>query len=235
MIIRLMPPLLFAGLVLPAAALAHTVWLTPAGGGPDGWQVRFGGHAGRILAFAPEKLKTVEAFDAGGTKLSVTRRSGPDGVRLQTSGAPSVITAHFDNGIFTNRSDGPSVQKPLDQVPTGISATRAIKYHKTIAAWTPMVTRPVGQPFEVVPLSAAQPIAGEPMKLRVLIDGKPAAGIKIARNEEGADAVTDAQGIAGFTPVRGFNKLWSGRRTAVEGDPTHTQVSIEYSLGFDAK
>lgn len=235
MFARLLPPLLFAGLVLPAAALAHTVWLTPAAGGPEGWQVRFGGHAGRVMAYPPEKLKTVEAFDANGRPLAVTRWVGADGVRLKTDGAPSVIVAHYDNGIHTRRSDGPSVEKPLNEVPTGIRATRTIKYHKTIAAWTPMVTRPVGQPFEVVPLSSAQPIAGEPFKVRVLVDGKPTAGINIARNEEGADAVTDGDGIAAFIPARGFNKLWSGQRTDVEGEPTHTQLSIEYSLGFDAK
>lgn len=222
-------------LLLAGPATAHTIWLVPAAGALDGWRVLFGGHAGRTQTYPPEKLKEVEARDASGKLLPVKRHIMPDGVRLTVQGRPSLITAHYDNGIHTRRSDGPSVAKPLNEVPTGIRATRAIKYHKTVADWAPVVTRPVGQPFEVVPLSAVQPAAGHPMQIRVLIGGKPAAGIRIARDEEGADAVTDAQGLAIFTPAKGYNKLWSGRRTAVEGNPAYTELSVEYSFGFDAE
>ena len=82
-----------------------------------------------------------------------------------------------------------------DTSPSAISAAWAVKHHKTVVAWTPLVAKPAGQPFEVVPLSAVQPRAGQPMKVRVLIDGKPAAGIKIAREEGQDEAVTDAQGV----------------------------------------
>lgn len=217
---------------VPAAA--HTVWLVPEPSGGD-WRVLFGGHAGNTEAYSPAKLKTVTATGADGKALQVTRRVADDGVRLAVAGKPSLILAHYDNGIHTSRSNGPPVQKPMNEVPNALRATRAIKYHKTVAAWTPAVTRPAGQPFEVVPLSATQPVAGRPMQVRVLIGGKPAAGIAIARNEEGSDAVTDAQGVASFVPTKGFNKLWSGRRTPVSGNPAYTQESIEYSLGFFAR
>jgi len=234
MAFRVAMPLVLAAMLMPATVNAHTIWLTPVSGGPDGWHVQFGGHAGAVLRYPAENLKEVSAVDSAGKPVALTRNILPDGVRLKTKGQPSVIIAHYDNGIHTKRSDGPSVPKPLNEVPTGISATKAIKYHKTIVSWTPAVTRALGQPLEVVPLSAAQPVAGRPMKVRVLKDGKPIAGISIARNEEGRDAVTDAQGIASFVPVKGFNRLWAGWRAPVTGDPTHTLVSIEYSLGFDA-
>jgi nickel transport protein len=221
-----------AALTLAAPALGHTVWLMPEAGG---WRVLFGGHAGAIDPYPAAKLKTVTALAASGARLAVTRRVAPDGVHLTVAGTPSLILAHYDNGIHTKRSNGPSVEKPMDQVPHALGATRAIKYHKTIAAWTAIVARPAGQPFEVVPLSATQPVAGTPMRVRVLIAGKPAPGIKIARNEEGSDAVTNAQGIASYTPVKGFNKLWSGKRTPIKGNRAYTEDSIEYSLGFVAR
>lgn len=223
------------GVGLAAPAIAHTVWLVPDSGKAAGWHVLFGGHAGKIDPYPAQKLKTVTALGADGKALKVARTVAADGVHLSIAGKPSLILAHYDNGTHTKRSDGPSVEKPMNQVPNALSATRAIKYHKTVAAWTPIVTKAQGQPFELVPLSAAQPVAGRPMKVRVLVGGKPAAGIAISRNEEGRDAVTDAQGVASFTPAAGFNKLWSGKRTPIKGNPVFTEDSIEYSLGFFAK
>lgn len=228
--------LLLVGLGMATPALAHTVWLAPeAGSGQAGWHVLFGGHAGAITPYAAEKLKTVTAIAANGRALGVSRATRSDGVHLTVSGPASLILAHYDNGIHTKRSDGPSVEKPMNLVPRALSATRAIKYHKTIAAWTPIVARPAGQPFELVPLSATQPEAGKAMLLKVLIGGRPAPGIKVSRNEEGEDATTDARGVARFIPRRGFNKVWSGKRTQVRGNPAFTEDSIEYSLGFFAK
>lgn len=227
--------LLLAGLVAATPVLAHTVWLVPEASGQAGWHVLFGGHAGAINPYAGERLKTVTAVSENGRPLAVSRVTRSDGVHLTVSGPASLILAHYDNGIHTKRSNGPSVEKPMDQVPSAVSATRAIKYHKTIAAWAPIVTRPAGQPFELVPLSAAQPEAGKPMLIKVLIGGRPVPGIKVARNEEGSDAVTDARGVARFVPQRGFNKVWSGKRTPVRGNPAFTEDSIEYSLGFFAK
>lgn len=229
-----LPWLFAAAALIGGPAAAHTVWLSPAAGEAGSWRVLFGGHAGKLESYQPDKLKAVKALDAAGRPLKVSRSAGTDGVRLSIAGQPSLILADYDNGVHTRRSDGPSVAKPMNEVPTAISATWAVKHHKTIAAWTPIVTKPAGQPFEVVPLSAAQPRAGQPMKVRVLIDGKPAAGIKVSRDEDGEGPVTDAQGVATFTPAKGFNKLWSGKRRPVKGEPRYTQVSIEYSLGFDA-
>lgn len=228
--------LLVAGLAVAAPALAHTVWLVPESGTrQQGWHVLFGGHAGVLNPYSAEKLKTVSAVAVDGRALAVSRVTRSDGVHLMLSGPASLILAHYDNGIHTKRRDGPSVERPMNLVPTAISASQTIKYHKTIAAWAPIVTRAAGQPFELVPLSAAQPEAGKPMLIKVLIGGRPAPGIKVSRNEEGQDAVTDANGVARFVPQRGFNKVWSGKRTPVRGNPAFTEQSIEYSLGFFAK
>ncbi len=227
---RVFAALLALGLAVPAAA--HTVWLVPEGGG---WQVLFGGHAGASQSYPAANLKAVTALAADGSALAVSRSVRDDGVRLTVAGAPSLILAHYDNGIHTTRSDGPSAVRPMNEVPNALRATRAIKYHKTIAAWLPIVARPAGQPFEVVPVSARQPVAGRPMRVRVFIGGRPAAGIKVARNEDSGDVVTNAEGFANFTPTQGFNKLWAGRRTPVSGNRAYTEESIEYSLGFFAR
>jgi nickel transport protein len=222
---------------LTSAAGAHTVWLEPAGNSDSDYRVMFGGHAGKKETYKPEKLKSVDATDAKGNALKISRDVTADGVLLHVNGTPAIITMHFDNGIHSRGDSGPSVEKPMNEVPGAKRATYAVKYHKTIVAWSPRVTKPLDQPFEVIPLEGSQPRAGQPMKVRVLQQGKPVAGVKLGRGEEGsaADPVTDADGVAVFIPAAGFNKLWAGKRTPVSGDPKYTELSYEYLLGFNAK
>jgi nickel transport protein len=229
--------LTLAALLLVAGhAAAHTAWLEPDPAAAGTYVVRFGGHAGKTESYPPEKLKSVQARDARGATLPVSTAAGADGVRVSVQGTPAVLTLHYDNGIYSRATGGKSLPKPMNENPGATQGTHAVKYGKYIAAWGEAVTRPFGQPFEVVPVSGAAPRAGQPWRVLVLIDGKPAADIAVARDEGSADAVkTDADGVATFVPQQGPNKLWSGRRTAVTGDPRFTQLSIEYLLAFDLR
>jgi nickel transport protein len=218
-------------------AFGHTVWLEPVARSAGDYQVLFGGHAGKLETYQPAKLKQVDAVDKSGKSLVVSRNVTADGVRLHVDGSPAMIAMHFDNGIHSRPPTGPTVEKPMNEVPGSTRATYAVKYHKTVVDWSSLVTQVIGQPFEVVPLSAQQPVADQPFRIRVLQDGKPVAGVKLGRGEEGtaADPVTDADGVAAFVPKSGFNRLWAGKRIAVTGNPKYTELSYEYSFGFDAK
>lgn len=220
-----------------SSALAHTVWLEPVAQGASDYRVMFGGHAGKVQSYDPQKLKQVDATDEQGKALKVSRQVTADGVQLHVDGAPALVAMHFDNGIHTRPPSGPSVEKPMSEVPGATRATYAVKYHKTIVDWSPLATRSIGQPFEVVPLDATAPVADQPVRVRVLQDGKPVAGVKLGRGEEGtaSDPVTNADGVASFIPTRGFNRLWAGKRIPVSGNPQYTELSYEYSLGFTAK
>jgi nickel transport protein len=225
-----------AALAFTATSLAHTVWLETIEGTPGEYRVTFGGHAGKLEPYRPEKLKTIDVVDAQGKQLAVKRSVGGDGIRLQVDGAPALISMYFDNGIHTRTQDGPSIEKPMNEVPGATRATNALKYHKTIVQWSPLVTQAIKQPFEVVPLDATQPVAGKPFRVQVFQDGKPVPGVRLGKGEEGTatDPVTDGQGIAAFVPQKGFNKLWAGKRTQVANNPKYTELSYEYLLGFNA-
>lgn len=227
-----------AGLLLVAAgaAAAHTAWLEPDAVAAGTYVVRFGGHGGKTEAYAPEKLKSVQARDAKGAALVVATSVHGDGVRVAVKGAPAVLGLHFDNGIYSRAPDARSVPRPMNENPGATQGTHAVKYGKFIAQWGEIATRPLGQPFEVVPVSAAAPRAGQPWKLRVLIGGKPAAGVRVGVGEDGPQSVTtDADGVATVLPQPGLNKLWSGRRSQVAGDPRFTELSIEYLLAFELR
>jgi nickel transport protein len=224
---------LAAGAVAGPAA-AHTVWLERAGDGPNGWQVLFGGHGGELEPLEPEKLRTISAIDAQGALVPVFRTDDGAEVTLRFPEAASLVAVHLDNGIWSRDELGQSVNQPMEEVPGAEAATWAVKYHKTILRWDDVVWEPVGQPFEVVPLANGQPRAGEPLRVQVLLHGEPRAGIRIGRGEAGEAVETDARGIATFVPEPGFNKLWAGLRLPVDA-PTHTELSYEYLLGFEAR
>ena len=221
---------------ITTSAVAHTVWLEPAKEHPGEYRVVFGGHAGKVEPYNPEKLKAIDALDASGKKLKVTRSVDASGARLHIDGTPALIAMHFDNGIHTRTAEGPSVEKPMNEVPGATRATYAVKHHKTIVYWSSLATKALGQPFEVVPLDATTPVAGKPLRVKVLQDGKPIAGVKLGRGEEGKpnDPVTDAEGIAAFVPEKGFNKLWAGERIPQNDNPKYSELSYEYLLGFNA-
>ncbi|MEN8720455.1 MAG: DUF4198 domain-containing protein [Oceanococcaceae bacterium] len=218
-------------LIVAPATLAHTAWLEP-GASDDSWLLKFGGHGGKYEPAAPEKLREVRAVAADGKPLPLRRQPGDDTVLLQVFGTPALITLHYDNGIYSRRSDGPSVNRPMSEVPGATSAVNALKYHKTIVNWGPQATQPQGQVFEVVPLNATPPQAGQPFAFEVRLNGQPLAGAKYGRGEDDGSGETDARGRASFVPEAGFNKLWAGQRQEIADHPDFTQLSYEYALGF---
>lgn len=217
------------------AAVAHMMWLEPAGADGE-YRVLFGGHAGRTEPYPAAKVGAIQAWDAKGRVLDVRRQDlpGEQGVRVSAAGAV-LLVGSFDNGYWSKGADGKSRNVPMTELPGAVSGVQAIKYHKLIAGWAASVARPVGQPFEVTPVTATAPRAGEPMAVRVTIGGKPAAGIALAFDEEGRDAVSGTDGVATLTPRAGRNRLWAGQRVAITDDPKTTQRSIGYSLVFDAR
>ena len=226
-------PLLLTAITTGTQALAHTAWLEPDPARPQHYRLLFGGHAGALENYAPDKLQSVTALDSAGEALPVTRQIEGGAVVLVLDQQTAVLGLYFDNGIWTRDPMGRSVNQPMDSVPGATAATWAVKYHKTVFAWTSLATRPLGQDFEVTPLQPSQPRAGEPMQVRVTLHGEPLAGVQLGHGEIGDMGPTDENGIAEFMPRPGFNRLWAGKRLPVE-ETGYSELSYEYLLGFTA-
>lgn len=230
-------PLLAATIVaclFTPLACAHTVWLEQDGKQND-YIVRFGGHAGVLEEFPPQKLKQIAAIDAEGQQINVAREDQQAGVRLSAAQTPSLITLFYDNGYWSTLSSGRSENLPMDQVADAVSAVWAVKYHKYIQRWDAQAIQPQGQAFELVPLDEKAPAAGQPVSFQVLIDGEPAEGIELAFGEAGKEAISDANGHATLTTRSGVNRIWAGQRLEVTDNSQYTQLSTEYSLVFHAE
>lgn len=210
--------------------MAHSVWIEPTEK-KHRYNVMFGGHAGKVVKYRPEKIKLVQAFDAFGKDLPVTRHDQFESSQLQLQPETALVAIYFNNGVWSKNKLGKSVNKPMDEVPTAIRATKAIKYHKAILEWSDVVFDSLGQEFEVIPLDRSRPQAGKPMAVKVLLQGQPIEGVKLGYGELGEVGKTNARGITEFIPKPGFNKLWAGKRFQVQNE-SYTELSYEYLLSF---
>lgn len=220
---------------LTSSAVAHTVWLEPEPGQTNVYRVFFGGHAGALEAYDARKLISVVAYDQAGASVDVARNETADGVLLSAEANPALFVVHFHNGIHTRDAQGRSFERPMSQVEGARSATNTPKYHKLIVEWNARSIAAQGQEFEVVPLDAEQPTAGQPMRVQVLINGEPAEGIRLGHGEEGDEGVSGADGVATFTPRPGLNRMWAGKRFPITDNPDFSELSYEYLLGFYAR
>lgn len=214
------------------SAQAHNVWLEADASG--GYLVQFGGHEGQLETYPADKLKSVQAFDRRGRKIDVAVEPKPDGVRVKPERQAALLAAHFDNGFFSKTEGGTMVNKPMTENPGATSGVHALKYHKTIIQWGVIAKQELGQQFEIVALTADTPHAGQPLRVRVLFEGKPIAGIRLSLGEKGAAVTTAADGTATVTPAAGNNQLLAIRRVPVANDPRTTSMSWEYLLAFPA-
>ena len=229
------PSLLLLALLMTAChAWAHTAWLE-ADTDANSYLLRFGGHAGVLEPYDPEQLREISAIDQNGRAVAIERHDDDSGVRLETEGQAALITLFFDNGYWSRAPGGRSVNKPMDQVEGAATGVRAVKYHKYISRWSELASTAQGQPFELVPVSGQAPAAGEAVTFQVLIEGQPAAGIALAFEEAGSEAVSDEQGFATLAARAGINRIWSGQRVEVADHAEYSQLSTEYSLVFHAE
>lgn len=213
-----------------STAHAHNVWLEPDDHGA--YTVQFGGHEGKLEAFSFDKLKSVQAYDRRGRDIAVQIERAPGGAKVVPERQPAILTAYFENGYFSKTASEAMINQPMDKNPGAISGVYAVKYHKTIVQWGAVARREFGQEFEIIPLQADTPKAGEAIALQVLFKGKPAAGIRVSLGEDQQIANTDKEGRVTIRPVTGVNQVQAIRRAPVNGDARTTSTSHEYLLAF---
>ncbi|WP_020656461.1 DUF4198 domain-containing protein [Massilia niastensis] len=223
-------------LVLGIAALsslsaqAHDAWTETRGAG---YAVVFG-HDGKLEEYDPAKVKQLAAVTGSGAPLKVAQAAGSSGVTFTLAGKPALVTLNYDNGFWTKTTDGQK-NLPKNEVPGAISASHALKFGKTVYAWGPAAIKAQGQDLEIVPLSAKAPVAGKPVEVQVMWQGKPLAGAKITRVIGGPEisALTDASGKASLATVTGKQVLSVSHKQDLPNDPRAEVLSMSANLMFD--
>lgn len=183
--------------LLAAQANAHGLWTEQRRGHIE----TVYGHGAEDNAFKAEKVSGAWAYDAAGKMIPVTVERLADHARLQPLQSPAVLGVALDNGPWSLTPDQQWVNQGRSQVPNSTQSLHTFKY--SLAIYAEGAKLPELEQLKMVILPATDPLQvgpGKPLAVRVLVDGKPAAGVELIGDYRSAphrvSATTDAEGRA---------------------------------------
>ncbi|OOH88814.1 hypothetical protein BMT54_08305 [Pasteurellaceae bacterium 15-036681] len=213
---------------------AHNIWLEKAPETSSSqYLVKFGHESTEY--YDQHKLKQVhEIVDGKINPIKPVFKSSANGKgEAEIAVKGNIVFLEFDNSVWSKLPSGKYVEKTKKEAPTAEFSINPIKIGKAIIHWGEDATQTHNQVYELIPQST--PVAGTPLNILVLHDGKPVKGIKVGLGEDHPFNLTNEQGIAQFTPTKGFNKVWAEFEEKVSDHPDYTDRSYEYLLTFDVK
>lgn len=233
---KLFSHLLAASLFVAAAtpALSHGAWI----GERWGTLAVIYGHGPSDEAYDPIKVKSASALGEDGKALPVTIVPADNHAVLKLDGEPTLIALEFDNGYWSEGSDGKWVNKPKNEVPGAKQASHSVKYSIALVQAHGDLPAFPAQPLQIVPLD--NPVGlkpGEKFRVRVLLDGKPLEGKEITLDYAGLSELvsekTDANGEAEvILRNAGVNILAVSHAISLEGNEAADKKGLTATLTF---
>lgn len=188
-------------LAAPAAALAAHSWVLPSTmtlSGDNAW-ITVDAATSDELYFPnlrPIRLETVTVLDAEGqpvepTGASAGRLRSTFDVQLTKPGtykiasvSTAVVASYTEAGVVKRfRGSGEDFAKQVPADAADLKTVRTVTRNETFVtrdAPTTVVFKPLGQGLEMEPVThPADVVVGEPATFRLLLDGKPAAGLEV--------------------------------------------------------
>ncbi|WP_460118067.1 DUF4198 domain-containing protein [Pseudomonas sp. S2_C03] len=222
------------GLFFATQASAHGLWTEQRRGNIE---VVYG-HGAEDNAFKAQKISGAWAYDAGGKMIPVTVRRLVDHARLQPLKPPAVMAIVLDNGMWSQTADKKWINEGRSKVPGAIEATHTFKY--SLAIYQAGAKLPKLDQIKLLILPEVDPLTvgpGNPLPVRVLVDGQPAAGVKLIGDYRNApntlSTETDKDGRAQVV-VRneGLNVIAAQVEVPVKGSPDVSSRGLFSSLTF---
>jgi hypothetical protein len=126
-------------------------------------------------------VKSVAGYDADWKAVPTSLRVAGPLLLVDSDSQPTVVTAVLFNGIWSRTPDGDWVKKGRDEVPNATLSEKNYKYAVRIVGPLSGPIPPLpGQTLQIVPVESKLPdLMGQPLKLRVLFEGKPVAGAEV--------------------------------------------------------
>jgi uncharacterized GH25 family protein len=199
------------------------------------------GHGAEDDPYKPQKVSRAWAYDLHGKMIPVTVEQLTDHARLEPIHPPAVVAVAFDNGMWSQTADKKWVNQGRSKVPGATSSTHTFKYSLAFhheGGKVPELDR-----LKLVIVPQQDPLLvgpGNPLTVKVLLNGKPAAGLKLIGDYRGApdvvSAETDSQGLAKvLVRNEGLNVIATQAVVPVANDPDVTEEGLFTSLTFVGK
>ena len=185
--------IIVAGVLASSLAQAHGIWFAQRA---TQIALIYGVGADDLDALKRLPLvQNVAGYDAEYAAVPTKLRPAGPLPLVDAEGDLAVVTAVLFNGIWSRTPEGEWVKKGRDEVPNATVAEKNYKYavflNAPLTAPLPMFPQ---HTLQVVPVKLPLPVkVGEPVQLRVLFQGKPAAGARVL-----TDFINDPDG----TPLK---------------------------------
>ncbi|TDK57550.1 DUF4198 domain-containing protein [Pseudomonas moraviensis] len=138
------------------------------------------GHGAEDNAFKAQKISGAWAYDASGKMIPVSVERLADHARLKPLKPPAVIAVALNNGMWSQTADKKWINEGRSKVPGATEATQTFKY--SLAIYQPGAKLPKLDQIKLLILPEVDLLTvgpGKSLPVRVLLDGKPAAGVKL--------------------------------------------------------
>lgn len=222
------------GVLSASQASAHGLWTEQRRGNIE---VIYG-HGAEDDAFKAQKISGAWAYDSNAKMIPVTVQRLADHARLLPLKPPATLAVALDNGMWSQTADKRWVNLGRSKVPDAIESTQTFKY--SLAIYQPAAKLPKLDQLKLVIIPETDPLLvgpGNSLPVRVLLDGQPAAGVKLVGDYRNApntlSTETDAQGRAQVV-VRneGLNVIAAQVEVPLKDNPDVASRGLFSSLTF---
>jgi len=138
------------------------------------------GHGAEDNTFKAQKISGAWAYDASGKMIPVSVERLADHARLKPLKPPALMAVALNNGMWSQTADKKWINEGRSKVPGATEATQTFKY--SLAIYQPGTKLPKLEQIKLLILPEVDPLTvgpGKSLPVRVLLDGKPAAGVKL--------------------------------------------------------
>jgi len=227
---------LLVGILAAGNAFAHGIWVEQRRGNLE---VVYGDGAADD-AYPSSKFHGAWGYDKAGNPVAIRAQSLDTHVRLLPQGSTAVIAAAMNNGYFARGADGKLVAQRKSALSGATLGAGNWKYNLTVLQSDAKIpTRIDGVRLVVFPEKDPTKVkAGETLPVRVLLDGKPVAGVKLAADYKGVPQdnkiETDKDGRAHLTVRnRGLNVISASyTQKGNTNDPETDEIWMNSTLTF---
>jgi len=219
-----------------AQVMAHGIWLEQRRGNIE---VVYG-HGSSEDDYLPERVIIANGYDKSGKNVALKKVALNNYVRLAYDHKPYVIATVLDNGQYAKMPNGKWLTQKIGEKIVGADKNMHI-YKYSLAILQEGAKIPALKELRLVIIPETDPTkvaAGSELPVKVLVDGKPTAGVElVADYRSGAEiaaAVTDNKGRAKIKVRNADLNIISAEYALPVSEPAVNEILMHSTLTFSA-